>query len=131
MGIVIHKTLVVTSFSKDHLASAVKMAQSCHLADLCALPPIESRVNGYWSFSVMSSGSKEGWDESDLFDAEMETLILYLNGYRYSDGSSPLSWVYVQFGDEAEEPPKVLRHSGEIEVSDDYKGPANAEWIGA
>jgi len=78
------------------------------------------------SFAVFPDGSKEGWPESNEGDTKREMFRAYLNRQRWRDGSSPLDWAEVQYGDD-EGDNKVVAHEAEVEVSDDYKGPADLE----
>jgi hypothetical protein len=82
-------------------------------------------VNYTRTFMIGPDGSKEGWDISDCGDAFRNAFVAWLNAYRYSDGSSPLAWVVVQYGDDNGET-LIVRHSDEIEASDEYTGPTNA-----
>jgi len=69
-------------------------------------------VNDTWSFAVFPDGSKEGWGESDAGDSFRERFMAWLRGQMYEDGSSPLGWVVVQYGDNECET-KVIADSDE------------------
>lgn len=60
----------------------------------------EQVVNGHRSFAIFPDGSKEGWDTSDAGDDAREEFVAWLRDQAYEDGSSPLSWVEVQYGDD-------------------------------
>lgn len=74
-------------------------------------------VNDQRSFAVFPDGSKEGWGTSDHGDMVRDALISLLDGERYSDGSSALDWVLVQFGDDDGDT-RVLRDSDERKRSE-------------
>ena len=61
---------------------------------------------------VAPDGSKEGWAESDAGDRARDLIVQVLKSYSYKDGSSPLKWVEVMFGDD-EGRAAIVRHSGE------------------
>ena len=61
---------------------------------------------------VAPDGSKEGWSESCKGDAQRAALIEFMDTFRFEDGSSPLAWVEVQFGDD-NLVSRVVRHSDE------------------
>lgn len=61
---------------------------------------VVSPVNHIRSFFVAPDGSKEEWPESDEGNRQRDDFIMFLNSLRYGDGSSPLSWCLVQYGDE-------------------------------
>lgn len=66
----------------------------------------ESKMNGYQSFSafaVYPDGSKEGWGDSNEGDKNRATFKAWLNMNRYEDGSTPIDWVEVQYGDDDHE----------------------------
>lgn len=60
MGTVIHDAMIVTSFDLETLGKAHRVAIDT-FDGVSVITP--SPVNGYWSFLVASSGSKEGWAE--------------------------------------------------------------------
>lgn len=78
----------------------------------CVSPLSGEVVNRKQSFCVFPDGSKEGWPESDVGDSQRARIIAWLDSRRYDDGSSPLSWVEVQYGDD-ERKTKVTAHSDE------------------
>lgn len=123
MGYMRHHAIVVTSFDKKRALKALSMAESFGLN--CS-EAIESTSNSYLSFFVAPDGSKEGRPESEHGDAKRELFIKWLNDYRYSDGSTPLDWAEVQYGDE-EGDQKVIRADSDIRSSDDYNGATLAE----
>ena len=73
---------------------------------------IASPVNKVRSFFVAPDGSKEGWSDSDDGDVRRNVLIGWMSQQRYGDGSGPLSWVEVQYGDDEQET-LVVSHSDE------------------
>ncbi len=83
MGIVFHKTTTFTSF-EDKIADLHAFAIECMkevgeeygeegLSDL--VTDIRGSMNGYCSFAILPSGSKEGWEMQQLFDERLETII--------------------------------------------------------
>lgn len=123
MGYMRHHAILVTSYKDERINAAREKALSFGLACSEIIP---SRTNVYFSFFVAPDGSKEGWPDSDEGDAKRDLFINWLNSYRFSDGSSPLDWVEVQYGDEGGEQ-EVLRSDSDIETGDDYTGPTLAD----
>jgi hypothetical protein len=78
----------------------------------------ETKLNGYSTFAVVPDGPKEGWTESQLGDERRTQIVEYLDTFKFSDGSSPISWVEVQYGGSLQDSPdlgtKVLRHSADF-----------------
>lgn len=124
MGFMRHHAILVTTydFEKVGLAygQAVKVFQSDSVsldstkitpADMVT-PILQSPVNGYYTFAIFPDGSKEGWSESEAGNAMRATFLRYLDGQRYADGSSPLKWAEVQYGDDNHET-LIVRHSDE------------------
>lgn len=61
---------------------------------------------------TLPDGSKEGWEHSDVGDKARDSYTDWLKAQAYEDGSSPLQWVEVQYGDDNGET-KIIRHSDE------------------
>lgn len=98
MGVIAHHTIIVTGCYGDWLARA--HAQALDLFDEDQVSPVSKAVtNGYQSFAVFPDGSKEGWAESDYGDEERGEFVAWLERQKYSDGSSPLAWVEVNYGE--------------------------------
>lgn len=98
MGYMRHHAIVVTDGGYgDH----IELAEEAATAHGCAVSPIvKSPTNGYRSFLVATDGSKEGWPESDTGDERRAAFLAWLETTRYEDGSCPLRWVEVQYGDD-------------------------------
>lgn len=109
MGYNRHHAIVITTFDKTLIEQALEQAEI--LCDQCS-PIMAAPLNGWNTILVPPDGSKEGWEESDLGDAGRAKLIEWLDSKRYDDGSSPFSWVEVQYGDDDRET-KVTAHSDE------------------
>ena len=107
MGTVVHKAIVVTSWSNQMLIDA-------HTEALKIFPSVsdivDSSVNKYVSFLVPPDGSKNGWVESETGDMCRSDFIKYLESCRYDDGSTSLEWVEVSFSNDNREA-KVLSHT--------------------
>lgn len=124
MGYMRHHAIVVSSYNKQTLEKAHKQAIE-HFGPLVSTV-IPSLINTYVSFFIAPDGSKEGWDESDSYDTKRSAFTEWLNRQRFSDGSTSLRWVEVQYGDD-EYVTKIIRHSDEIIPSNDYSGPTELE----
>lgn len=99
MGYMRHHAVVVTTTDVNRIGEARTKALS--LFEAAQVSPICSpECNGYHSFFVAPDGSKEGWDRSDEGDAARAAFLVWLNGERYDDNSSPFDWVEVQYGDD-------------------------------
>lgn len=59
-------------------------------------------LNGFSTFLVCSCGSKAFWSEDENHQRRMERLQHHLRSYDFEDGSSPLEWVQVAYGRDAE-----------------------------
>lgn len=110
MGTIIHDVIVVTSWDEK----ALKLAHSFCVGKAATFsafphadnwsqivsPIIPGLVNGYATFIVAPDGSKEGWDTSDSGDGLRTAIVAELKKFRFDDGSSPLDWIHVRFGDD-------------------------------
>ena len=109
MGYMRHHAIIVTSYDEASITEAHKHATAC---GMCVSPVSDSVVNDYQSFAVFPDGSKEGWSDSDHGDTAREIFIKWMDSQRFSDGSGPLSWAEVQYGDDNRKT-KVTAHSDE------------------
>ncbi len=94
MGYERHDAIVVTSWNREQLAAAAAKAREIGLE---VLGPSTEVTNGFATFLVCPDGSKEGWAESNEHDTKRSALLAYMNGVRYEDGSTCLSWVAVVY----------------------------------
>lgn len=106
MGYMRHHAIIVTGIDLTVIGKG-NAVESAHkkaielFPDLSEITP--SEVNGYLSFFIPPDGSKEGWGESDEGDKRRAAFLDHLKTYTYEDGSSPISWVEVQYGDDERE----------------------------
>lgn len=89
MGHVRHHAIVVTSWDERRIREAHKRAPN-------PTQPVESTVNGYWTFLVAPDGSKSGWGESDTGDEERAKFKAWLREREQEDAG--LEWVEVEYG---------------------------------
>ena len=97
MGYIRHHAIIVTSWDKDLLVKAYFKAFEYNNQ---ITPITDGVINGYCSFLIVPDGSKEGWPESDDGDISRKKFIEWLELQKYDDGSSSLSYVEIQFGDD-------------------------------
>ena len=103
-----HHTIVVCSWNEQLLSSI--HFEAVTIFNEQASNIVKSKMNGYYSFFVAPDGSKEGWEDSDEGNKKRDEFIKYLKTHKYEDGSSSISWVEIQFGDDEGET-KILRDS--------------------
>lgn len=111
-AVLVSGTILATNdFDRPYVREAHHWARSAFgLGRVTELHAGVGGLNGIESFVVMPSGSKEGWDEA-LEHAELiDHFIEWLEGLRYEDGSAPVQWLEVEYGDSDHGPePKVGR----------------------
>lgn len=95
MGYVRHDAIVVTSWKREAIEEAAAKARELGLE---VLGPSAEVTNGVSTLLVCPDGSKEGWAESDKFDAKRREYLGYLDSVRFDDGSSCLSWAALAYG---------------------------------
>lgn len=85
MGYMKHNTIVVTSFDEKEILVAHACAKELFnkttptYHDMSIVSEvITSTINGYYSFFVAPDGSKEGWEDSNLFDTNRRSFIKFL-----------------------------------------------------
>ena len=117
MGYMRHHAIVCSCWDE-------KIARAVRDRALQIFPPdsvsnvVVAAVNGYWTFLVGPDGSKEGWEESSEGDVRRAEFLKHLESFRYGDGSSPLDWVEIQYGDDERET-VVVSHSDERAATDE------------
>lgn len=109
MGYMRHHAIVISAGYGDYLEQA--RAKAIELG-MQVTEIVESHTNGVTTFLIIPDGSKEGWSESDAGDGRRDSMKEWLDLQRYEDGSGPLHWVEVQYGDDDRET-KVVSHSDE------------------
>lgn len=115
MGYMRHDAIIVTSWNSEAIEEAAANARECGLQ---VMGPSDKVTNGIRTLLVCPDGSKEGWDESDAFDRKRAAYLNYLNGVRYEDNSSCLSWVALSYGSDDGEA-MVTDHAWQVSVIDD------------
>lgn len=110
MGYMRHNAIIVSGSYDDWIERAHIKATDLGMH---VTPIVESDLNDIQTFLVIPDGSKEGWAESDDGDKRRSEFRRWLDKQRYEDGSSPLAWVEVQYGDDEGET-KVVAHSDKL-----------------
>jgi hypothetical protein len=132
MGYIRHHGFLVTSWDRTAISRAHAVALACFAPEMIdqfhnrnarlVSPVTEGIVNRTFSFAVFPDGSKEGWPESERADTQRTRFTEWLRGElhaamsdapdaaephwartRLEDGSTSLSWVEVQYGDDEHE----------------------------
>lgn len=124
MGYHAHHTIVVTAWNEKAINAAHKKAEQI-FPEHEVTPITDSRMNSFKSFCIVPDGSKEGWSDSEVADGQRRLFVSWINRQRWGDGSSPFTWAEVLIGND-EGQAEIVRHSGEVEIGDDYDGPH--EW---
>lgn len=104
MGYVRHHAIICTGFDNDRVVTArkmiIKLVEEAEF-NLPLVSEIHLAPKGlHFSFVIFPDGSKEYWSESDAGDLLRNEIIKYLVSLQYDDGSSPIAWVEVQYGDD-------------------------------
>jgi hypothetical protein len=99
MGYIAHNAIVVTSYDYKSIVAAQQKAFAIFGFSLVS-SLVASSANSYQSFFVAPDGSKEGWETSDQGDQKREKFREWLDEQRFSDRSSPFTWVEVRYSSE-------------------------------
>lgn len=97
MSAITHHAIIVTSWRHELLTALV--AHAINLGATVVGPGAEV-TNGYKTVVVVPDGSKTGWEDDVLGNEAREAIRYWLNEQRYDDGSSPLEWVEVAYGND-------------------------------
>ena len=112
MGYIRHDAIVVTSSKDEAIEEAAAKARDQGLE---VLGPSARATNGIRTLLVCPDGNNEGWAESDAFDAKRARFLEYLNGVRYEDNSSCLSWVALAYGSD-DAAAEITAHTWQVPV---------------
>lgn len=63
-------------------------------------PVVPSLINNYHTFFIAPDGSKEGYDLSDDGDRIRTQVVALLDSYKTEDGTFPVSYVELYYGDD-------------------------------
>lgn len=97
MGYICRHTIAVTGTYGNYIEGAHDFAKS---VGATVTPIIDAPVNNERTFFVVPDGSKEFWPQSDEGDKQRKLILEYLKRLDYDDGSNPLAWVEVVYGDD-------------------------------
>lgn len=61
---------------------------------------VKSPINGWGTFYVGPDGSNEGWPTSESGDMERAQFLAYLKTLEFEDGTNPLVWAEMLYGDD-------------------------------
>ena len=89
MSFVLHRSIIVTSWSEKHIKDA-RISAITTFGDRVS-EIVKSPINAYLSFFIAPCGSKEGWDDQ-LGDRENRRFYLENIDCEY------LEWVEVEYG---------------------------------
>lgn len=106
MSDVVHRCVVVTSWDAVTIVRAREVAVST-FGEAGVTPLLRASTNGYASFFVGPSGSKEGWEEDEAWAEKLAAFVSWLRG-RPEDEPVP-EWAVLAYGDSLEKP-FVHRH---------------------
>jgi hypothetical protein len=121
MGRIRHDAIIVTSYHSGGIEHVEHVAKLAATGGLPVSPVTASpHDGGHCSACIFPDGSKEGWQASDEGDAAREEVLSYLHSLRDpDDGSSPVSWALVRYGD-GRDLPGFERRTVEITLSDEH-----------
>lgn len=100
MGYIRHNAIVVTSWNPEAIVAADAEARRLGLT---VLGPTAAATNAYRTLLICPDGSYEGWKESDEGDDRREKFREWARTLRYEDGSSPLEWCEIAYGNDDRE----------------------------
>jgi hypothetical protein len=123
VGYIRHHAIIVTGSNGDFIRRAhmeARVIAERHsiggYGEAIVSPLVGPFMNGAESFFVAPDGSKEGWAMSGDGDEFREEFVEWLRAQAYDDGSSPLAWVEVQYGDD-NRVTAVINHSDDAAAS--------------
>jgi hypothetical protein len=100
MGVIHHHAVIANTW-KDEVYESVREWVAANVED--NLKPlmrfVEAGENGRKTIVMCPDGSKEGWPASDSCDDLRRRFTDHLDTYEYDDGSSPIDYVEVEFGE--------------------------------
>jgi len=99
MGIENNEAILATTWSDEVVNSIrawVKDLDPSQQGLFCFVP---SLINRKTTILLAPSGSKRGWSTDYEISQLREVFIVYLKTFDYEDGSSPIEWIEVGYGE--------------------------------
>ncbi len=97
MGTIQHDVVIATTWCQETQEKIEDYVFNNLLVDKVVRH--SARMGKYKTYILGPDGSKEGWDDSDRGDIWRFNFILFLESFTYEDGSSPVRWVEVSYGE--------------------------------
>lgn len=107
MGVENNECILATTWNDEVVLTIkefVAEIKDGRIRNLFAFVP--STVNGKITIILASCGSKKGWQEDKIHEDLRTNFINLLLTFDYEDGSGPINWVEVGYGEYGQ---KVLR----------------------
>lgn len=133
MGYIRYHGLLITSWDlkaieRVHAVAHALFSPECishfHNQNANLVSPIQGGItNSTYSFAVFPDGSKESWGESEKADTQRIRFTDWLRQEMYKDGSTSLSWVEVQYGDDEYDTHVVSSSDDEIQRFREQRDP--------
>ena len=101
MSVERHHIMVVTYWNPVTLNMAHGRAQALLLRPT---PIVPSGVEGWGTFYISPDGHKEGWAESDEWDARRQELCSWIE-----EECKPVEYVLLAYGGSEGQPPSIVR----------------------
>ena len=99
MSNTINKVLIATTWNVKAFDLLVDFAFKNKID--CGL--FHSNLNSIKTLFIPTSGSYDGWDDELLHVEKIESLIQFIDGMKYEDGSSSVEYAYLKYGDNGAE----------------------------
>lgn len=105
MGIEQEKCLIAVYYEKSYLPERninqeiLDFIEKLPLGDQMLCNVIKLPLNGKYCLVSYPCGSKDGWEDDEYYTDLRTKFIEFFSSFNYEDGSSPIQWVEVSFGE--------------------------------
>jgi len=98
MGYMRHHAICISSWNRKELLKVHNKAKK--IFNHLATEIVDSTINSESSFFIAPDGSKEGWEESNLYNKKRTDIVDFIEKRKYADGSNCIRYAELFFADD-------------------------------
>lgn len=119
MGVENNECVIATTWDKNVIEKLKLWIKSVAEEYQSLFVFVRGTCNSKETLFLAPCGSKKGWEEDKILENIRNALIKILESFNYEDGSSPIDWVEIGYGEFGQ---KVLRGNCENKYNDNEYG---------
>jgi hypothetical protein len=109
MGTIVHQAIIVTSWNEEVILKGYYKARELFGSGLSGIIP--ARVNGYMSFMIAPSGSKEAWPTNTEHNDACCAFVAWMKAHNTAAAGGRIDWIVTAYGGDYPEDARIISHS--------------------